>query len=307
MLNDHRHFLESLEAPEELDRVIKNAIGRGKITMRRKRQRAKIFRLAFGLLATLLATFTISVNVLPAFAESLRSFPGTAGLVKLLQFDRGKASGGDITDGQDVRLISWEAQKGFERITLDYSAAGETGLPVGAPGFFEIIEEQYPYRLVFHLGGIRGFSALNQLPDLTGSRLVEDLHQVIILDDQMVGFAITLKQPVQVTVREQNNPARIIIDLAADPAAELPGTAYTVRSTSRPFGGGLGEIVATLQADGEQAAMLRDRAGTYVVQAGYYLTEAEALAAKERIEQIYGLVMHVERRGPTERPAPITD
>ncbi len=288
--------------PDELDQVINQAIERGTLKMKRDSRRKKYMKTAAVFVVALSTALTVSVNAVPSFAESL-SNAGAAGLVKVLRFEWGRTTGGEITDGQEISQIEITEQGDSERITINLATEG---MDSQVPGSFEITYLEYPYRLLVSLPGTRSFPGADQLPSLEGSTLVSGIHRIVTLDDSMERLVITLKRPVELAAQEQHDPAGIVIDLkAASEPVEAPA-AYFVRSASYPFGEEGGVIEGMLRWEmGIDAAIIPDGAGDFVIDTGPYASEAEAEVAKEHIYSELGVEMHVELRGPGDLPAPI--
>lgn len=262
-----------IELPEDLDGVIYRAIERGRLDMRRKKSRVRAFKGAMCAVFLLAAVFAAGVNTVPAFAEAMEGIQGLAGIVRVLQFDRDRAAGGELTDGQDIGAVDWE--KGGEEESILVSLLAE-GSPAGLPGSFEVLKEQYPGRLVLKLHGVRGISADITAPE--NSEYVEDIYRLVTLDDSSQRLVVSFKKAVDYQVAEVEDPAGILLTIKPAAAESLPEL-FSLRTPSLEFGEQVGvwEEVLTWEYGGKDVRQLKDSQGTFFVEEGLYESEGEAL------------------------------
>jgi hypothetical protein len=295
---------DQIDIPENLDSVISHAIKRGKKDLRKITFRKKILKSAATSIAAF-ALFALSLNTIPAFAESMSNLPIVGNLVKVLQFDRGQGSGGEITDGTKVQIGDPDKQGEYEIITINFMLEDN---PTFAANYFEVTYREYPYSLIFDIPGARGFYD-HIFPDPKSSKLVEDIYRLVTLDDSMQRFVITFKEAVEFEVLELADPAQIIVKLKEKPQQEVLQPVYSLRSGSYPFGESVGVIEGILryEENGKDVRLLKDMEGTYFVEEGYYETEREALARMDELKasQLMDVSFYIEKREAGDIPRAI--
>lgn len=134
----------------------------------------------------------------------------------------GYITGGEITDGLDVKNIRWATWKGFERLVLDVYKWGGYEKPEGVepaekPGYFEVSMPKGENRLDIKLGGYRSFSA--DMPDIRDSAIIQSIainRDEKLADDSGYLVNIALKKPSSFKAFELHSPGRIVVDLKAD-------------------------------------------------------------------------------------------
>ncbi|MBS3977581.1 MAG: hypothetical protein KGZ75_12840 [Syntrophomonadaceae bacterium] len=293
--------------PEELDLVVKKAIKKGEITMRKQKRKTGYFKIVGSFVAALFL-FVVAVNASPAFANSVKLLPGGEAIVRLLSFFGDTAAGGKITDGQDIKDVAVEQKPEYETLTVELYQGTEAAVTAG---HFTVTRKTHPYSIEVGLAGVRAFSAASAFPDLTGMKLFDNIYRLITLDDSAHRFVVTFKKPVLVEVSEQKNPARIIIKVREDNAAAPLAPMYSLRTASFPFGEvvGVAENILTSELNSENARLIMDRSGRYLAEEGLYLTKAEAEARKAEIKQYehFTYEMHIEKREPGAVPELIAE
>ncbi|WP_028307819.1 DUF4179 domain-containing protein [Desulfitibacter alkalitolerans] len=306
-IKEMKENYDAIKIPDALDMAIQEGILRGKRKMKKSRRNKGYFKVLISAAAVFLF-FVIGINTLPTFADTIRELPGGEAIVRVLQFNKDKAEGGKITDGQDIKDIDTKKNEDFERLIVDLYQ-GEQAANV--PGHFSITYLQYPYSILVEVSGVRAFSAWDNLPDLSGKELFDDIYRLITLDDSAHRFVVTFKKPVIIEVTEQNNPAKIIIDVREDEEAEKLPAVYSLRTASFPLGEGIAAAEGILKWElaSANARLLRDTDGTYFVEEGYYLTEEEALARLSEVEEYeyFDFKMFIEKREPHRTPKSIAE
>lgn len=194
-------------------------------------------------------------------------------------------TGGEITDGRDLRDIRWGKHDQFERLVLDIYEGSylDKGPAVPYPCHFEISYEYYPFRFTVLLQGIRARNA--QYGRIEGSALIKEVYMLPYLDDSGIMFGIALNGPVEYEIFELHNPARIIIDLRPhDGPVDLPPV-FSLRTRSGSFDyetlGYLEEKL--LHVGSEDVRIMQGRASLLFLEEGYYSTWEEG---KERLEYL---------------------
>ncbi|MCR8845235.1 DUF4179 domain-containing protein [Paenibacillus sp. SC116] len=256
--------------------------------------------------AAVFVLFTISVNTMPAFASSLENIPGIGKLVKVLQFNKGGAEGGQLTQEEgptDVHAIGLHQQGDSDQITIRFQKDNKEQLIASS---FHVQHREYPNTMTFSIRDARNFSAQQDLATLKKSRYVADAYEIISMDDTLIRFTIVFKEPVAYEVKEYKDPAEVVLTLKQGTSAEVQDKVYSVRTASHPFGEEQG-MMEEAWIEEENVRILKDSAGTYLVEAGYYPTKEEAQAQVRKLEEQHGLQgqLHVEERTFLQTPAPI--
>ena len=304
-IDDIKAVYRDIAIPAELDYVVKDAIKRGGITMSNKKRKAGYFKI-FGSFAAALLMFAFALNASPTFANSVKQLPGGETVVRLLTFVEDTATGGEVTDGQEIKHVEGEQQPDHETLTVELYQGADAA---ATAGHFTVTHKTHPYSIVVGLAGVRAFSAADAFPDLSGMKLFDDIYRLVTLDDSAHRFVVTFKKPVIVEVSEQQNPARIIIKVREEKQAEPLAPMYSLRTASFPFGEpvGVAENILAFEIGSENARLLRDKNGLYLAEEGLYSTMAEAEARLAEIKQYtnFTFTMYIEKREPGSAPESI--
>jgi hypothetical protein len=278
------HLLEIEVPTRELDDVITKAIERGRKEVRKRKTVSGVFKAVACAVLVIFTAFAVGVNTVPVFAESLKEITGLAGIVRVLQFEKSKGTGGEITDGQDVGAIKWAKTPEGESISIHLFAEGSPAL---IPGYFEAVKENYPHRLVLSLDGVRTISSEDfKVP--AESTLVEGIYTLVTLDDSSQRLVLAFKQGVEVEVVETQDPAGIYVSIKEAPPGEILPRAYSLRSASFEAGETVGVMEGILKWEvaGKEVRMLRDVSGTFFVEEGLYPSKEEAMNRREELQRI---------------------
>jgi hypothetical protein len=286
------HSVEIEVPSQELDDVIHKAIERGKKEVHRQKAASRTFKAVACAVLLFFTAFVVGVNTVPVFAEGLKEITGLAGIVRVLQFEKNRGTGGDVTDGQDVGAIQWDITSEGESIKIHLLAEGAAAL---VPGYFEAVKEDYPHRLVLSLDGVRTISAAKfQVP--AESALVEGIYSLVTLDDSRQRLVLAFTKGVEVEVVEVQDPAGIYVFIKeALPGEALP-KAYSLRSASFEAGETVGVMEGVLKWElgGKEVRMLRDAGGTFFVEEGLYPSREEALIRQEELQKDMDFPLFIE-------------
>ncbi|WP_315115231.1 DUF4179 domain-containing protein [uncultured Clostridium sp.] len=296
-IDDLKKVYEEIEIPNNLDEVVNNALKNGGDKMSKEKVNRKWIKGA-GIAAAVIVIFTISVNTMPVFANSLINIPGVGQLVKVLQFNDGKGAGGKITDGSDVNAIRIKSNKDSESIIINF--AQDKGASSTAPSY-EIDYKNNPYTMTFTISGARELNAEQYFEGLKESKYIYDVYKLMTLDDSMVRFTVVFNKPIKYEVKEYKDPAYLEVDLKED---TLKGeTMYSVRTESQPFGEGIG-ITEEILFEENGKRMLKDLNGTFCIEVGLYNSKEEAEKRLEEVKGKYGsnLNFFIEERMGEEAP-----
>ncbi|WP_339314340.1 DUF4179 domain-containing protein [Paenibacillus sp. FSL R10-2734] len=251
--------------------------------------------------AAILISFTVGVNTVPAFADSLHDVPVLGKLVSVLKFTDGSAGGGTIQDGVDVNFISLKQDKKSDQMILNFANSDTTQ---DLASSYNVKFTDNPSVMTVTVHGARNFSAVKDLETLKQSKYVQDAYPLITLDDSAIRFNVTFKEPVAYEVKEYKDPAQVAITLKDKKGDEgKQDTIYSVRTISLLADEGLAvneEMVFGLK----DVRILKDNGDMYLVEAGYFDTEAKATAFLKKIQKEKGVGEYwiVEKRTSQEAP-----
>jgi hypothetical protein len=308
-INKMKEDFDEIEIPQDLDTIICESIDRGKRHMRKRKIKSK-FLTAAASFTIIISSLIIGINTSPTFAQVVTNATGSPKLVRILQFNSeriqeggNKVGGGQITDGKDIKAIDIDKQDDMEKITI--SIHDDSGAAFEA-GSFEVEYFKYPYSIIFRMDGVRAFSAINDFVNISGNNLIGDIYRIITLDDSAQRFAVTFNKPVELKIKEMQDPAQVIIEVKEDKNASKEGLVYSLRSASFDFGEEVGYIEERLsyEFEGNNVRMLRDREDKYIVEEGYYSTEEEARARLDMLNKQYDMdfELYIEERNTSELP-----
>lgn len=220
----------------------------------------------------------------------------------------GAFEGGEISDGHALKEMNWASHASHDRLVFHmyYGGYGEYDGPVEVPGYYTVEAEEYPFRLVYTLTGVRGFT--RDLPDFTGSELFKNVRYIPTFDDSTIRIALEFHQPVEYIVLDLDDPGRIVTDVRA--VNELTNDrVFSLRS--RSFGEGdfeginMKESTLWEYANDEIDNMrtLFSEGNTVFVEVGYFGTRAEAEQKLSRLRQLgIDFDLHIEERGMFDVP-----
>lgn len=291
-----------IEIPKELSSFVRKGIEQGKSHRRKHSMTRRTLKWGGSAAAALLISLTVSVNTMPAFAENLEQVPVLGKLVEVLQFTHGSAKGGTVTDGVDVHFITVKPQGDRDQLIMNFAREGEEQSLASA---YQVQFTEYPNTMTFTVNGARAFSAAKDLAALKQSRFVKDAYPLLTMDDSAIRFNVILDGPVTYEVKEYKDPAQVVVTLmAGGEKQEQP--VYALRTSSQPAGESLGLMEEILYGTAG-LRVLKDREGLFVVEAGYYSSEAAAREKLKAIQTELGdqVSLLVEKRGPGEQPASI--
>ncbi len=302
-LDDLKEIYDDIKIPENLSEFVNISLETGKCKMKNDKRKNNWIK-GFATTAAVFTIFTISINTMPAFANSLKGIPVVGDLVKVLQFNKGTAAGGKITDGVDTNSIILKQNDINETIVINFTNNNDNKVTDNV-AHFKVDYKNNPSTMTFTINGARAFTAEKDFEAMKKSNYVSDVYKNMILDDSAVKFTILFNKPVKYEVKEYKNPAHIAVTLSAD-KNEIAKTIYSVRSPSYEFGENLGIIEEQLFGE-PNVRTLKDNKGTFCIDAGAFNTKAEADAKIKDLTTKYGenLKFVVEERNSLDIPKEI--
>lgn len=302
-LDDLKKVYDDIEVPENLSEFVNISLAKGRSRMNSEKRKMNWIK-GFATSVAIFTAFTISINTMPTFANSLVGIPGVGNLVKVLQFNKGTATGGKITDGVDVNSINLNKNNNTETILINFANNNDNKITDNA-AHFKVDYKNNPSTMTFTINGARALTAEKDFEAIKKSSYVSDVYKNMILDDSAVKFTIVFNKPVKYEVKEFKDPAHIELTLSED-KNQLVKTIFSVRTPSYGFGESLGIIEEQLFEE-LNVRTLKDNKGTFCVDAGVFNTKAEAEAKIKDLTTKYGegLKFVVEERNSLDIPKEI--
>lgn len=302
-LEDLKKVYDDIEIPENLNEFVNKSLEKGRLRMKKEKAKKGWIK-GFTATAAIFTAFTISINTIPTFANSLVGVPMVGNLVRVLQFNKGTAVGGKITDGVDANSINLKKNELTETITINFTNNSDNNVTNNV-AHFKVDYKNNPSTMTFTINGARALSAEKDFEAIKKSSYVSDVYKNMILDDSAVKFTIVFNKPIKYEVKEYENPAHIVVSLSEDKTESLK-TVYSVRTPSYEFGESLGIIEDQLFGE-SNTRTLKDKSGTFCIDAGAFNTKAEADAKIKDLATKHGenLKFVVEERSSLEIPAEI--
>jgi hypothetical protein len=302
-LDDLKKVYDDIEVPENLSEFVNISLAKGRLRMKNEKRKMAWIK-GFATSVAVFTAFTISINTVPTFANSLIGVPGVGRLVKVLQFNKGTATGGKITDGVDVNSINLNKNDNTETILINFANNNDNKITDNA-AHFKVDYKNNPSTMTFTINGARALTAEKDFEAIKKSSYVSDVYKNMILDDSAVKFTIVFNKPVKYEVKEFKDPAHIELTLSED-KNELDKTIFSVRTPSYVFGESLGIIEEQLFEE-LNVRTLKDNKGTFCVDAGVFNTKAEADIKIKDLTTKYGegLKFIIEERNSLDIPKEI--
>lgn len=290
-LNYYKKVYDDMKAPDEISDVIRLGIEKsGKV-----KQRTPMYQHLLLGTAAVFALFVLTLNMFPATAEALGDVPVLGRLVKTFTFNQLEIDGGNITDGSNVSFISVDKNGEKEDIIITF---GENEAP-----HYNVKYANNPAVMAFQADGVRYFDAIKEFEKaVSQSEYIDDIYSIITLDDSGVRFNIQFKNGIDYEVKEYSNPGQIIITVS-ESQEQYTGTVYSIRTQSMENGEEFGSMEELFYGH-EDYRVLKDAAGSMLIEFGNYLTLSEAQVQLKEIVKAYGedVKLYIEERPATEIP-----
>jgi len=131
----------------------------------------------------------------------------------------GYITGGDVTDGLDIKNLRWAPRQGFERLVFDVFEQSEedepgSAEPVDVPGYFEVSLPEAGNDIRIRLSGYRSFTA--QIPDLGESKIIKNItvsKDNTLSDSSGYLVDVQLNSAAVFRAFELHKPGRIVLDI----------------------------------------------------------------------------------------------
>jgi len=272
-----QHYRE-IPVPDCLERTVAKAVRRG--------LRRRVIRRAGSGIAAMLAVMLLCANV-PVLYAAAAEVPLLGRMVRIMRV----GSGGRNTQGVRTSVLTAGTAVRLHFENPDGSAAE-------VPRYSASLREA-PFRIVLRLHGAEDLDALTAA--LSGQAAVADAYPnaCTVPGDQCV--TIVLREGWNCSVGEYETPDVLEISFHEEPDREAEDAWYLCGEPV-PFGSGLAELTERLSWEG--ATQIRMGDGTYRVVLGGYRTEAQALDARDGLEEKLGepLGLTAVRCGSYETP-----
>lgn len=185
-------------------------------------------------------------------------------------------SGGEISDGKNLKSIRIEKHDSYEKIIIDiYETVNNNEIAAVSPPKFFISHRAYPYEFSVRIHGIRRIDA--KFDVVKNSNFINDIYMTPFLDDSGIDFSITLSAPVQYKVYESYDPAQIVILLKeSDTGGDFP-VLYFIRTDKEFHFETLGHLTEDLKRIAEtKTRIIKSQRGFLIIEVGQYKSAEEA-------------------------------
>ncbi|MGE6577284.1 hypothetical protein ACQKFM_20440 [Paenibacillus xylanexedens] len=257
---------ENIEIPAQLNDVIHHAQKRATA----RKSSSRMIRYASVIAACVAFVFVVNI---PSVANAMSKIPVVGSIVQVLQF----GDGGKVTDGVTIGTETTEN-------TLKINFGIDEGESVAHVPSYKVEHKEAPNRLIFTFQGIRFIDFAQIEKNLLTQPLVKDVYRNIILDDSAIRFVVELKEGVQYSVTEYENPGSMEIKLTSDGKPVPPREVFSLRTEEMPAGEWMGHLAESYPE--EDISYLKTSTGKFTAVIGAYDTAEEAeLKLKEISEQ----------------------
>lgn len=251
----HKNRYDDIQIPKQLADVIHTA-------QQKAVKRKQSFRIVrYSSLVAACIAFIMIINI-PSVAKAMSPIPVLGSIVKVLQWGQG----GEITDGAKVNTAIVEGH-----IQIHFSNDGQVSNRVP---FYTVKHKDAPNRLIFTFDGVRTFDYDAVQKDLLALPLVQDVYSSMILDDSSVGFVVQLKDNVNYSITEFENPGVLKLTLSSSENPAQPQKVYVLRTQPMSFGEQMGMVEETYPE--EDISFIKISNNRFVAVIGEYYTLEEA-------------------------------
>ncbi|SEA50900.1 hypothetical protein [Paenibacillus sp. 276b] len=273
-----------INIPSGLSGVIQQARQRAR---NQKRRKMMIWRSSS--LVAACAAVMITANV-PGVAKALSDVPVIGSVVKILQV----GGGGERTDG-----VSVTTTKESDTLNINFQIDGEQ--ITSAPSY-TVDHKEGPNRLIFTFNGVRHLDYDKLEKDIKALKNVKDVYQNIILDDSAIGFVVELKDDVDYSVSEYQQPGYIQLKLSSDGKSTQSHKLFFVRSEDMEQGEALAMLAEQYSADGSSVVQTQNGKFTVVMGAFENRADAEKHLKEFTDREEYSEPLHVDSWMSNENP-----
>ena len=305
---NHGEYLKSqymdITIPDTLDHVISQGISSGRQGIRRQIIQRWTTSAAL-ILLTIMISFTASINLSSAFAESLANVPILKHIVRVLRFVDDEASGGQITDGTNIEEMEVVASGEIERFIIHFNQEGN---PVDGVNAYKLHKFNQPNVIQFDIGGARMISASDDFEHMRKLTYVKDVYRLMTLDDSLIRFQLLLEEGIGAEIAEIKSPTGMLVTLSKiETSSQDKRAFYIVRSKSYPLSESFGHLEEDLfWVNPEDLPfgyrIIKDAEGSFLYELGCFESESEAKFFLEGLEHQLTFELLIEFRQGNELP-----
>ncbi|MEH6941106.1 hypothetical protein [Bacillus sp. JJ722] len=161
---------DHIKIPDELDQYIDKGIAKGKAYNQSSfsftKWKYKRFTKIVASITLIGSISLITIANVPVLANELEKIPVVGKLVKVLDFDNGSDSGGNITDGTKIGTQPISENKVDIFFELDKEVTDFVP-------YYNVTYREYPYGLAFEFYGVRGFDLKKQKKTCNHYRILQ--------------------------------------------------------------------------------------------------------------------------------------
>lgn len=243
-----KEFRQQISISSELEEAIQQGIKKGKVKMDKRDKVKKNVMRTMAVTLIGIGVFATSINISPAFAESIKNVPVIGTLVQMFQINKAEVSGGEGYSKARGE-ISLSRQDDKEQLIINFEGSEKANK-------YSATYLENPQSITITLPGTTDVTLLSDYKRSEGeSDFIKSVYKLNTLDDSMLRYVVEIENYSNVQISEYKNPGQIVIELTKNenyPFDEI----YSVRSYSFENG----EAFALLEENliGQNYRILKD-------------------------------------------------
>ncbi|MHC1723729.1 MAG: DUF4179 domain-containing protein [Aminipila sp.] len=243
-----KEFNEHISIPSELEEAINRGMSKGRAKMQKRDKMRKNVMATAAAVAISMGVFAASINVSPAFADSMKEVPVLGTLVHIFQVNKVEVSGGEAHANAKGEI--WlNRQNGKEQLIINFADSEKANK-------YNAAYQENPQSITITLPGTTDVTLLSDYKRSEGeSDFIKSVYKLTTLDDSMLRYVVEIEDYSNVQVSEYKNPGQIVIEITKNenyPFAEI----YSVRSYSFRDGEAFAALEEKLK--GQKYRILKD-------------------------------------------------
>lgn len=219
------NFKDNISIPSEIDNAINNGIAKGRVKVGKKNRRIRGINIALAVVIVSVGTFAGSVNIFPAFAESMSDVPVMGRLVTIFKINKQQVSGGYLNEESSKGEIKLKKNGKNEELIISFENSEMSNL-------YNAKYSRNPQSITITLPGTRHVTAESEFKRANGeSNFIKSVYPLITLDDSTVRYVVELENDCDVQISELKNPGQIVMKFTEKEDVTLD-TVYSARTYS---------------------------------------------------------------------------
>ena len=279
--NDYKKMI-NVDIPDELDICIKDGLKKGK---KKVKTRKCVKRLTTGIVTTF-AIFVGSINISPAFADSLKDVAIVGTLVKQFQLNAEKVQGGTSLNYTRAS-INLEKDGEREKLILSFDSKDAA--------LYNATLNHFPETVTISLPGTDKVNILGESESIrNSSSYVKSIYSLNQDEENTTYLQIEFNDTADIYIEEYKDPGKIVINLKQ---GTFEGRdIYSVRTLSFAKEQDLKNLIKNI--DASKYRILRDDKNGYLLEFGQFDKKEDA----QKFTKDIGLYTIVETRWSNDVP-----